>query len=446
MNSPSLPPGRKHELDLAERLEVIQLKVQRFQADLPHLNDAELRPRAEALVRAAARIVRAHINQPGPEVASDLAGLLSATNALPIPARDPELGGTDTLRMLRGFKGNMFLAVKEALESAEVMGLRPRNAVLPRGLAFEVPRAENEGALSRIVKQLDDVVERLDALDEAKTTSTGFVPQEGLINFYVGSMHIELDVARLQLTVGDKTVDFEALARAVEVMTELTLDFVATVRAWIGKVSETVSRIAEEVRTRVRKVSKGVATAAQLITRREGPPRNEYGEPIFLRSAFDPNNSGCDTEAHFADENARRRFLQLRVDCVYAPSAAECSGRLIDIRGPRGILFQGSSLTLPFAPFEHHDAISKLIRRGIPEYLNVLAISEHNQVMIVTHQFIYPIALNQDELFRETGTYTLKIAITSTSSAPEIREFGFLWTGDWRTASLATLGRVRSDL
>jgi predicted lipid-binding transport protein (Tim44 family) len=92
-------------------------------------------------------------------------------------------------------------------------------------------------------------------------------------------MRVEVDLARLHLTVGEETIDFGALARAVEVMTELTGDFVATVRAWIGRVSDAVARIAEEVRTRVRRLVAGTGTVAKWIERKARLARSALVEP-----------------------------------------------------------------------------------------------------------------------------------------------------------------------
>jgi hypothetical protein len=156
-----------------------------------------------------------------------------------------------------------------------------------------------------------------------------------------------------------------------------------------------------------------------------------------IRSSFDHNDPNCDIISHFTGESIQRRFLQLRVDSVHALSVAQCSGRLIDIRGPKGGLNR-VNLTLPFQPYEHDDAISKLIQQGIPEYLNVLVISEHNQALPVTYKFEFPNSVNPEELFRETGTYTLKIAILSPFSAAAVREVKFDWTGSWSTASMVS--------
>ncbi len=56
--------------------------------------------------------------------------------------------------------------------------------------------------------------------------------QVGLVNFYVGKMRVEVDLARLHLTIGEDNFDLGALSRAGEAMAELTEEFVETVRVW----------------------------------------------------------------------------------------------------------------------------------------------------------------------------------------------------------------------
>jgi formylglycine-generating enzyme required for sulfatase activity len=98
------------------------------------------------------------------------------------------------------------------------------------------------------------------------------VQQVGLVNFYVGKMRVEVDLARLHLTIGEDNFDLGALSRAGEAMAELTEEFVATVRAWTSRLSATVVRVAREVPTRVRRVTVGIRTLALLILGRIKQP------------------------------------------------------------------------------------------------------------------------------------------------------------------------------
>jgi hypothetical protein len=275
----AVPPGRQREQELAERLDEVRAEIEELHSALPSVNDPVLRTPAQALVEAAASVMTAHQGRPGPDIADDLAGLMSAAHTLRVPVQDPALGRTEALQTLRKAKGLIVTALGEALDAARALGLYPREAPLWRELPTEVPRTGNEGLLRGIAKRLDEVVGRLDALDNEKAVPTAFPQQTGLLNFYIGAMRVEVDLARLHLTLGEETIDFGALARAVEVMTELTGDFLATVRAWIGRVSDAVTRIAEGVRVWVRRLAAGTGTAAKWIERKARLAHAAPGEP-----------------------------------------------------------------------------------------------------------------------------------------------------------------------
>ena len=270
MNASAIPPGRQREQDLTDRLAELQAATEDLRAALPFVNDATLHTHAEALATGAARLVAAHREGPGhgPDLANDLAGLMSAVRALRVPSQDDELGRTPTLLCLRSAIGLIAMALGDALDAAQALGLNPSQSPLPQELPVELPRAGNEELLNGIARRLDAVVRKLDALDKAKAAPTDFPQQTGLLEYYVGAMRLEIDLAKLHLTIASETSDFGALARAVEVMTELTGDFVATVRAWVGRVSDTVAQLAEGARKEVRRVAAGTRTALAWVVRR----------------------------------------------------------------------------------------------------------------------------------------------------------------------------------
>jgi hypothetical protein len=185
--------------------------------------------------------------------------------------------------------------------------LQPRQLPLSLELPVEVSRNGNEGLLRGIAKRLDELVTGLDALENANAEPTAFTQQTGLLNIYVGTIRVEVDLARLHLTVGEQTIDFGALARAVAVITELTRDFIATIRAWVSRVSDPVTRIAEEVRTRVSRLATGTSAAAKWIGRKArtgSAAAVEPGHPSLLdrragemELSFDPSDPECIAQA-----------------------------------------------------------------------------------------------------------------------------------------------------
>ncbi len=295
MSASAPPPGRQREQDLAERLAELQAATDDLRGALPFVNNPALHTHAASLAAGAAKLVAAHLESPagGPDLANDLAGLMSATRALRVPAQDDDLGRTPSLQRLRSAKGLIVAALGDALDAAGALGLHPHQAPLPQDVPVELPRAGNEGLLNGIAGRLDAVVRKLDALDAAKAGPAGFPQQSGLVEYYVGAMRLEIDLARLHLTIATDGSDFSALARAIEVMTDLTGDFVATVRAWVARVSPTLALLAEGTRRQVRRVAAGARAVLAWTarrTRREGAApeaawADEAGEDQFGRWA-----------------------------------------------------------------------------------------------------------------------------------------------------------------
>lgn len=279
---PAIPPGRRHENELKEHIADVLAELNELRPVLPLVNDPDLHLRIERLVAVGSHLAQAHGDLPGPDIADVLSGLLTAARALNVPARDPDLGVTPTLRRLREAKGLIVAAADDALKAGAALGWYPTREPFPRELAVPVARAEHATKLRAVEHRLDAVVERLDALDAARHEPTGFVQQIGLLNLYVPAMRVEVDLARLQLTVGEHTIDLSALARATEAMGELTGNFVATVQAWATRVLPSVARGAEAVRISVRRLATGVRTFARMILRESSPPPPQFSVPEMV--------------------------------------------------------------------------------------------------------------------------------------------------------------------
>ncbi|HVC63161.1 MAG TPA: formylglycine-generating enzyme family protein [Acetobacteraceae bacterium] len=270
---PALPPGRQQENELKEHVADLVAELGELRTMLRSINEPDLHGRLERLVAVGPHLAAAHGGTPGPDIADALSGLLTAARVLAVPARDPEFGEIPALEQVRKARRLIIGAADDALKSAEALGWHPTRDPFPHELAVPVARAEHATKLRAVEQRLDGVVQRLDALEEAKHQPTSFVQQTGLLNLYVGAMRVEVDLARLQLTVGEHTIDLGALARATEAMGELTGNFVATVQAWASRVSEAVARGAEAVRISVRRLATGVRTFARMILREARPPR-----------------------------------------------------------------------------------------------------------------------------------------------------------------------------
>src|SRR3954447_12149782 len=258
MNAPVLPPGAERLRRLRVLILDVDEAVEELCEALPQINDPDLRPRIVAFAEGERATLDAERDSPGPEAADRLNELLNGVHELQIPARDPDLGGTPTLKALEQATGVIAIRLINALEAAEAMGWKPRQPDLPERMTAIVARDEAGTLLDRIADRLDRVNASLDQLVTASANAPRH--QQGLVNFYVGSVRVELNLARMELKVGETRVEFAGLWRAAEAMLALTADCRATLLAWAARVPESLTRAANVVRQRIGKMATGVAT------------------------------------------------------------------------------------------------------------------------------------------------------------------------------------------
>jgi hypothetical protein len=288
-------PGFASQQVLRACLDRVVTEAGRMRTTLPQLNqvDPGLESRINLLLTVVERTIAEHLDEPGDGLADDIESLRSATRQLRVPAEEPGLGETFALRELGAAQGRMLNAVLDAQEEARAQGLRPMAGSVGMELGIDVPRAGNEDVLRDIGARLDEVVERLDQLQQARTEDSSFRAEGRLLDFYIGKMRVQVDLARLQLRIGERTVDFSALWRATQGMSDLTQGFIETVTAWVGRTSASVTRLATEIGLRVRGVANGMRGAIRTILRRRHPAKPagldvQSAEPLQLRAPVEP--------------------------------------------------------------------------------------------------------------------------------------------------------------
>jgi CheY-like chemotaxis protein len=248
-------------------MEDVKGLVAELKKSLPSVNDEMLRTQSIALVVAAEAVVRNHSPEPSSAIADDLDGLMTGLLAFRIPIQDRDLGSTPTLDLLRRIKGLMLASVNDATEAAARLGLYPHQSPLRKQIPSDVPRSQIEGLLASVISRISSVEQTLDSLESSGNVQTQFRQQNGLLNFYVGSMRVEVNLTKLHLNVSPVTIDLDGITRAIEVMAELTRDFVETVRSWSNLLTAAVVAGAERVAKQVRRLARGVKATGQWLVR-----------------------------------------------------------------------------------------------------------------------------------------------------------------------------------
>jgi formylglycine-generating enzyme len=253
-------PGAAYRQTLIDRLTDIQVEIKEIHRELPLVNDEIQRPRVEALLKAAAAVVAQHGKLPGAGIADHLLQLQSASRALRVPAEDPDLGVTQTLRTLRFAQGRMRSAIDDALDAVHAMHLSERPIPPQLESTANLP-------LPALLKRLEIVEQKVDGV-AAQRAQTNVVQQRGLLNVYIDTMRLELLLAKLHLRIGSGTFDLGALLRAAEAMTELTADFLATIRSWSSRLSAAVTLASEGMGGAVRSAASGVWKLRTIVLAR----------------------------------------------------------------------------------------------------------------------------------------------------------------------------------
>jgi CheY-like chemotaxis protein len=273
-DQPPSPIGRQNEDALVAAMVEVERLVDELKQGLPRINDQQLRRQALVLTESAAAVTRAHLPEPKPTIADDLSGLMAGLLSFRVPDSDGQLGRTPTLGLLRTTKGLMIAGVNDALEAAERLGLRASKSPLHRTADLEPSRAPVEHLLTSVVERLSKVEKTLQLLEEDSGNSD-FQQQQHLIDFYVGSMRVEVDLAKLHFNISGVTINIDALARAVEMMADITRDFVETVQAWKERLTRKVVIDSSRIAGHVHRLVRGVRAVGFRLMRQAVPRSKE---------------------------------------------------------------------------------------------------------------------------------------------------------------------------
>ena len=272
-------PGARRQQILTEQIADLGLAVARLREELAYVNEPEIRQRVSAFIKASDFLrvsddVVSVQTEPRPGIADQLNDLLKGIRALEVPARDPLLGPTLTLERLEQTTGIIAIRIINALDTAELLGWMPAEPDLPDRFTANISRSEVGSLLVPIAERLDAVIKSLDDLQRFQANEQGIAAQEkSLIEFYVGTVRVEINIARMQLVIGDRSIDFAGLTRVVETIAELTRNFISTLRGWDKLVSTALVVAAETIGKGVRRAASGVKTAINWVVREQRKAR-----------------------------------------------------------------------------------------------------------------------------------------------------------------------------
>ncbi|MEI7714334.1 MAG: hypothetical protein WCI94_23105, partial [Rhodospirillales bacterium] len=261
-----LPLGRQREIAVQAALADLAPLLQTLRAALPLVNDAALRPHIDRLrdfADSAELVLERRSGTTDQALIDDIATLFGNLLQVGLPAKDADMGFTAGLAAVNGAQGQIAIALTCIVTAGNDLGLRPSQPEIAQIGIVKLSRVSLAGQLAALEKRLDDVAAVLDRLE-----STNAATQIGLVNFYVGEMRVEANLAKLSLTIGDTGIDFASLTRAVEAMVRLTGDFVSTLRGWAARVAAPIRAAGDALLRPVRRVVRGVRAAVGWMARK----------------------------------------------------------------------------------------------------------------------------------------------------------------------------------
>ena len=274
----------------------------------PDDTDSDLIERIGHIASLAARVAASTV---GEETADTLLELRKTVEALDLPQRDPEQEETYAQGELRRLYDSIDTQLTKGEKAAAALGRTPSAGAS----SAPVPRAGNETDLRAVAAQLDDIVAHLDRLEQTGADADSFPQQTDLIEFYVGKMRIQVDLARAQLTVNDRTVDLGNLSRVVGTMASLTGDFVVTIKAWAKRLAVGVLDAATAMQTQVRRVATGIVAVTRKLLTARAKPAEPADKPAWA-SAFGRDEYGV--WADLSIRNGWRRPVVQRLRLIPA--------------------------------------------------------------------------------------------------------------------------------
>ncbi len=266
MNVTPFEPQEPRMARLADALRHSLVAIDEFRAALRHVNNSALQDAAAPVVETAQMILSQHQKRAERTIADDVANLRALFSHLPVPREDADLGPLPGLKTLRSARGNLREEFDAVLEAARSLGWRPSDPDLPDAAIAELPRQRFEGILRALVMRMEAVERLLDEKlqPEGEPSPERTAIQIALVQVFVKNMKMELSLAKLEAQV-KSVVDLAALGRAIENVTELTADFIATVRGVAAKMTAALHAASEELRPRVKRVAGGFKTLVRRV-------------------------------------------------------------------------------------------------------------------------------------------------------------------------------------
>ncbi len=263
------PPPPSARVELIAALRELRHQVNDIGKSLRSVNEETFRPKIDHAISVTGRLLSVYLPEPNQDVLQALRSVYFATQNIRIPVEDAVLEErTETLDKLRGGLGRLRYALDEAWQAASAAYPGSDEGLLWDRRAGSVAAdqiEEFDDKVAAMLAQLDALQNAIDKLGRERNTAPRFIQQGELVTFYTETMTVEIDLARLHLTVNETSLDVGALVETVEQIRDTTEDFRVTVQGWVDDVTMEVLTGAETLHNGVRRLVSGVRALGGMV-------------------------------------------------------------------------------------------------------------------------------------------------------------------------------------
>jgi len=163
-----------------------------------------------------------------------------------------------------------------------------------------------------------------------------------------------------------------------------------------------------------------------------------------LKISCDPGINGCVSQVEWSSE-VKANYSRIKIEADSDESIPNCTGFLTYIEKDGKRMWGVDNAQLTFALGQERDTLSKTIRPGVPEFLDVLAVSSKNEIYPSTKGRTWPYWPKLSKIFSESGDYLLTVLITGNGVPTVTALLEFAWTQNWETAALSLIPESSID-
>jgi hypothetical protein len=132
-------------------------------------------------------------------------------------------------------------------------------------------------------------------------------------------------------------------------------------------------------------------------------------------------------------------YLRVAVTANCVGAIRGCHARILGITKSGEQRFGGEIFKVPFAPGTDADAFSKSINDRATEYIDLVAITDDNEIVKPYHLGTHLNSIMLREIFDGTGEYQIHLLVSGDDIISQPVWIRFNWDGNWLTSRISCL-------